>query len=63
MTRPECPHCDYKFSSDDMHKDDLWGIAHDEAEEEIECPSCKEKFWVRGSYTPHWACVKTEDEL
>ncbi len=61
-----CPYCGHEMDIDDMlacPDADLFRITTDEESACINCPSCDAEYWVAGSYTPHYHCAKTEDEL
>ncbi|MBP9032605.1 MAG: hypothetical protein KBG29_01840 [Pseudomonadales bacterium] len=63
---PRCPYCGHEMDIDDMlacPDADLFRITTDEESACINCPSCDAEYWVAGSYTPHYHCAKTEDEL
>lgn len=59
-----CPHCQYPLDDDDMMQADcdLWAIAPNQEDAEVDCPSCKQRFWVRGGYKPEYEMFKTEEE-
>ena len=61
-----CPHCDHKYTSDDMNawgNDDLWGMAPNEEDAHIGCPSCGDWFFIKGSYRPEYTTAIFEDDL
>lgn len=64
---PTCPHCGHEMDSDEMsaHKDDLWALAPDEGQAEIECPDilCGKTYYVQGGYRPQYTSAISEDEL
>lgn len=59
-----CPHCEYELSDDDMLRSDtdLFALAPNEDGANINCPSCKLKFWVRGGYKPEYETFKDEED-
>lgn len=60
-----CAHCMHRFSHDEMYACEagVWELATDERTDEVQCPACREKFFVHGGYRPHWSSATTEDEL
>ena len=59
-----CPHCGYGFDDDDMLRanDDLFAIAPNEEDADVDCPDCKKSFYVRGSYRAEYETFKCEDD-
>jgi hypothetical protein len=60
-----CPHCKRQFDDDDMyHQDiDVYCLAPKEERGEVDCPGCRNKFIVVGSYKPIYESYKSEDEI
>ena len=63
---PRCPACFHSMTTDDMlsrHDDDLFAVAPNEHQVEIECPSCGVTFHCQGGYVPHYTTALDEDDL
>lgn len=65
MNKIKCPHCNYKYTDDDMMKShtDLWAICPHEETVEENCVACNEAFWIQGGYKPTYEIYKTEEEV
>jgi DNA-directed RNA polymerase subunit RPC12/RpoP len=65
MNKIKCPHCNHKYTDDDMYKSktDLWAICPKEELIEEECVLCGETFWIQGGYKPTYEIYKTEEEV
>lgn len=64
MNEIKRPHCDYKYTDDDMERSphDLWALCPTEEDLILRCPKCHEEFIVQGSYEPVYETYKTWDE-
>ncbi len=63
---PTCPHCGHEMSTDEMldsTEADLFAIAPDEQNAQIECPRCDKTYWVKGGYIPTYTSAIDEDDL
>ena len=57
-----CPHCRHAMTDDEMHNDptDLYALAPNEDEADVECPACSSHFIVEGRYVPVYETRKPE---
>lgn len=53
---PVCPHCGHKLTDDEVHASgvDVWALAPDEGEGELDCPACGKHYFIRGFYVPEY---------
>jgi len=53
---PTCPCCGYAMTTEQMlaHEEDLFAIAPNEAQANIECPACDALYVVQGGYVPQY---------
>lgn len=67
--RVVCPHCDHRFTLDEMVSVDtvdcgfLYELAHKEEIGAIKCPVCDQEFWVKGGWNPEFYTSFSEEEL
>ena len=60
-----CPHCNYLYCDNDMYctDGDMYALAPEGSNAEIQCVKCDKRFWVQGSYIPQYETFKTYEEL
>lgn len=65
MANLSCPNCNHHFDADDMlHLPiDIWQLAKDEEDTQINCPSCNKDFWVIGKCSLSWNSYKSPDDM
>jgi DNA-directed RNA polymerase subunit RPC12/RpoP len=56
----DCPYCGYKFTDYDMDvaDEDLYALAQNECQTNLDCPRCEKKFNVQGGYNPTYETEK-----
>ena len=61
----KCPHCEYELNDDDFYESyiDLWALAPNEKDAEINCQSCDKSFIIKGGYIPTYEAFKSWEDV
>ena len=59
-----CPYCEHVMTDGEMYNDptDLYAIAPDEGQADVECQACSAYFVVEGGYIPVYETRKPESD-
>ena len=62
--KPTCPACGHTMTDDEMleHEDDLFAIAPNEENADIECPGCETPYVCKGGYRPNYTSAIDPDD-